>query len=54
MEKGKRQLNSHMFENIYKDLNIDLDSLGCILFLYIIYVQISTNMDFYKYNKKRK
>jgi len=31
MEKGKKQLNSHMFENIYKDLNIDLDSLGCIM-----------------------
>lgn len=26
-----KQLNSHQFENVYKELNINLDTLGCIM-----------------------
>ena len=26
-----KQLNSHQFEQVYKDLGIDLDELGCIM-----------------------
>lgn len=26
-----KQLNSHLFESVYKDLDIDLDKLGCIM-----------------------
>lgn len=27
----KKQLNSHMFEETYKDLNVNLDELGCVM-----------------------
>jgi len=27
----KKQLNSHLFEEVYKDLKINLNTLGCVM-----------------------
>jgi len=58
--KIMKQLNSHMFENVYKDLDINLDKLGCIMLdlkpldnMYTIEVEGAGVALYYAKNKER-
>ena len=55
-----RQLNSHDFEQVYKDLNINLDKLGCIMLdieplenMYSIELDGASSALYYAKNKDR-
>lgn len=55
-----KQLNSHMFEDMYKKMGIDLDTLGCVMLDLVPLVDMRTAPEFVlpylheSYNKKRK
>lgn len=56
----KKQLNAHMFQDVYKDLDINLDKLGCIMLdleplnnMYSIEFDGAGNALYYAKNKER-
>lgn len=52
MEDNK-QLNSHMFENIYKELNIDINNLGCVMLDVFPQENISVNEEYLYYARNK-
>ena len=51
--KDNKQLNSHMFENIYKDLVIDVNKLGCVMLNVVPQENVSVNEEYLYYAKNK-
>jgi len=52
MEENK-QFNSHMFENIYKDLEIDINKLGCVMLDIVPLENIPVNEEYLYYARDK-